>query len=270
MTTVRVIGSKGNMGREHVAAYKQCGVRIVDIGKSDIVSIASPDHTHGEYVIEALKNGSHVFCEKPICRKDWERTEILGLSRNLYVRQNFPLRYQPIFVTMKDNIPSFGEIYRVEASYNWGRTHKLTETWRKEDSDYSLVFGGMIHMIDLVVWLTRQQLDVISVAFCNKSAPEFPGPDTVTALCEMEGGGICTLTVDGGLGVDRHHHRLTIHGNRRGWTVANHAPTDKRAAIYDFVNCVEKGKGTYIDPCGMHAISVCMDIEGHIADRRAA
>lgn len=251
------------MGREHAEAYKSLGVKLVDVGKADIVSIASPDDTHAQYALEALKAGSHVFCEKPLCRKRQELGAILSCAKkkNLHVRQNFPLRHQPIFRQMKESISAYGDIYRVEASYNWGRTYKLYEDWRKEDADYSLVFGGLIHMLDLVTWMTGLKSKVVSVRSCNKSAPDFPGPDTVVAQCELENGGICTYTVDGGTGVDRHNHRLTVHGTQHGWTVVNHNPTDKRKAIIDFVEGIEKPE---LDACEVHAVELALDIDRRI------
>jgi len=227
------------MGREHVAAYRECGVKIVDV-RPDIVSIASPDDTHAEYVIEALQSGAHVFCEKPLATNRADMMEIMGLADEKCIWQNFPLRYQPLFVDLKEKIKDFGEIYRIEASYNWGRTHKLYESWRNRNPDYSLVMGGMIHMVDLVVWLTGMEIEPSMVAGVNLSAPGFPGPDTVSALCKLDNGGICNFTVDGGTGVDKHNHRITIHGTKGGITVVNHEPTDKQACIFDFVEMLEK------------------------------
>lgn len=237
--TAKVIGAEGSMGREHVAAYRECGVKIVDVAP-DIVSIASPDDTHAEYVIEALKAGAHVFCEKPLATNLDDMKKIMGLIDEKCVWQNFPLRYQPLFIDLKEKIKDFGEIYRIEASYNWGRTYKLYESWRNRNPDYSLVMGGMIHMIDLAIWLTEREIEPIMAAGVNLSAPGFPGPDTVTALCRMDNGGICNFTVDGGTGVDKHNHRITIHGTKGGITVVNHEPTNKQACIFDFVEMLEK------------------------------
>ena len=250
--TAKVIGADGNMGREHVAAYQECGVDIVDI-RPDIVSIASPDNTHGEYVIEALKQGCHVFCEKPLVTSMAQMERILDLRGGRAVWQHFPLRYQPIFMNLKNKIDDYGKIYRVEASYNWGRTHKLSETWRTKD--YSLVTGGMIHMLDIVEFITGQGALPATALGVNFSAPEYDAPDTVTALCELEEGGIGVFTVDGGTGVDFHHHRLTIHGTKGGITVVNREKTDKRAAIHDFVGRLEAG---YSDTVGFKAAAAAV------------
>jgi predicted dehydrogenase len=258
--TAKVIGADGKMGREHVAAYRECGVKIVDV-RPDIVSIASPDNTHGEYVIDALKHGCHVFCEKPLATDHRDLEEIVNLRGDRAIWQNFPLRYQPIFKMLKDKMPDFGEIYRIEASYNWGRTYKLYETWRTKD--YSLVTGGMIHMIDLVTYLTGYDIIPKSTAGINFSAPGFNGPDTVTALCEMKNGGISVFTVDGGTGVDSHHHRISIHGTKKGITLVNREPTNKRAAIYDFVKTLDEGVSKCI---GLTAVAAAIQIRNMVEE----
>jgi len=40
--------------------------KLLDDPQIDIIHIASPTHTHHEYVIAAANKGKHVFCEKPI------------------------------------------------------------------------------------------------------------------------------------------------------------------------------------------------------------
>ncbi len=183
--TATVIGADGRMGREHVAAYKACGVEVLsqDDFKEGVFSIACPDEYHGTYVGFGLVNGDHVFCENPLytTRKDGFRIKNVlgGTPKPLHLAQNFPLRYADCFENLKRE--DFGEIYRIEANYNWGRTHKLNEGWRRHDPNYSLVMGGLIHMVDLIVWITGLDMEVISAIGVNKSAPEFIGYDTVTA-----------------------------------------------------------------------------------------
>jgi len=259
--TAKVIGAAGNMGREHVAAFQGAGVSVLDADDTDIVSIASPDNTHAQYAIEALRKGQHVFCEKPVATtpKDFRDVILAGQDSGSVLWQHFPLRYQALFVGLKDKMEDFGEIYRIEASYNWGRTEKLFEGWRKTDEDYSLVMGGMIHMIDLVIWLTGQ-----IIVPCSACAIDTVGRkrwDTVTAIAQLENQAICVLTVDGGRGVKEHHHRVLVHGNKGGMTVVNHEPSNKHAMILDFVKELGKKKPRNR---GLFATSVALNINEQI------
>ena len=46
-------------------------------------------------------------------------------------------------------------IYYIEADYNYGRLKKLTHGWRSKVPNYSVTLGGGIHMLDLVLWITK-------------------------------------------------------------------------------------------------------------------
>ncbi len=240
------------MGQEHVAAYGACGVEVVRINGA-ILSIASPDESHATYIQRGHEMGALVFCEKPICRN---LGDLWRIGNGTAVAQNFPLRHQPCFTDI--DINSLGEIYRIDAAYNWGRTHKLFEGWRAEDLNYSLVMGGLIHMVDLVLWLTGLDLEVVSAIGCNKSAPGFPNYDTVTALCRLSNGGLCNLTVDGGTGVWQHSHSLRIHGTKGAVNRKNKDPTDKQACIKEFVKNIRDGKPPERD---FRATEICLQIE---------
>jgi len=215
--TATVIGANGRMGQEHVAAYRACGVELIDFDVAgndgcNIVSIASPDRTHAGYVTESLEGGCHVFCEKPLYTSFSHGFAVKRCldKHNKHLVQNFPLRHVDYFKSLKRE--DFGEIYRIDAAYNWGRTEKLYEGWRKEDPNYSLVMGGLIHMVDLILWLTGLNMEIISAIGVNKSAPDFPNYDTVMAQCRLSNGGICNLTIDGGSGILQHSHSLRIVG----------------------------------------------------------
>jgi predicted dehydrogenase len=256
--TATVIGADGRMGREHVAAYESLGVDIISVTDcidSAIVSIAAPDSEHGNYVDWALDNASHVFCEKPLYTTVQQGLEIKQLANpRLHIAQNFPLRYAPCFNLYGVD---FGDIYRVEATYNWGRTHKLSETWRASDPSYSLVLGGLIHMVDLVLYVTGLDMEVVS-AIGVKSVPNFPNFDTVMAHCRLSNGAVCNLTVDGGTGVTQHGHSLRIVGTKLNILRNNTEPTDKQAAIREFVNNIRTG-GTPVHD--FRAVDICLKIE---------
>ena len=255
--TAAIIGAFGRMGREHVAAYESCGVEIVGEDDADILSIACPDQFHSQYFLQALDETQHVFCEKPIVTNCYDLEEIkFSWKPECHIGQNFPLRHQPIFADL--DIYSYGEIYRIDAAYNWGRTHKLFEGWRKEDPNYSLVMGGLIHMVDLVLWETELDMEVVSAIGCNKSAPGFPNHDTVTAQCRLSNGGVCNLIVDGGTGIRKHTHMLRVHGTEGSHYLVNDESTDKQACIKEFVKNIREGNSPERD---FRATEICLEID---------
>ena len=46
----------------------------------DSVNVSTPDHTHAQYVIEALKRGLNVYSEKPLCTRLKDSREIIRLA----------------------------------------------------------------------------------------------------------------------------------------------------------------------------------------------
>ncbi len=46
----------------------------------DSVNVSTPDHTHAQYVIEALKRKRHVYAQKPLCTKLKDSREIQRLA----------------------------------------------------------------------------------------------------------------------------------------------------------------------------------------------
>ena len=51
-----------------------------------------------------------------------------------------------------------GNIYLYEASYDYGRIHKITSGWRGEIDNYSVMHSGGIHLIDIILWLSNQKI----------------------------------------------------------------------------------------------------------------
>ena len=52
-------------------------------GKIDAVVVATPDHSHFPICMEAMKNGIHVYVEKPLARTFWE-CELLMMAEKKY------------------------------------------------------------------------------------------------------------------------------------------------------------------------------------------
>lgn len=185
-----------------------------------IVSIATYDDCHHRQVLEALANGKHVFVEKPLCLNETEFDDIksaLDRHPELKLSSNLILRKSPRFIELKQLIAAgvFGEIYHVEGDYLYGRLHKIVSGWRGEIEGYSVMHGGGIHLIDLLLWLVGEPVVEVA-AMGNALAARDSGfryNDMVAALLRFRGGALGKVSANFGC-VHPHFHALTIYGTK--------------------------------------------------------
>lgn len=185
----------------------------------DVVSIASYDDAHYGQIRLALEHGKHVFAEKPLTLHEHEARAIAGVLAShprLHLSSNVPLRMSPRFEQVRNLVAAgeLGEIFHVEGDYDYGRRHKLADGWRGRIDYYSAVLGGAIHMVDLVRWLTGQDVTEVSCAFGSRIATRgtaFRHDDFVLAVLRLRQGG--TAKVNANLGcVSPHFHGVRLYG----------------------------------------------------------
>ncbi len=159
-----------------------------------------------------------MFVEKPLCRSNTELNTIerawITADRPALV-SNLVLREAPLWRWLDEAISDglLGEIYAVDGEYLYGRIHKITEGWRATVDDYSVFEGGAIHILDLVLTLTRQRPTKVR-AQGNRIATSdtpFRYNDYVTATYEFNSGLLVRVTSNFSC-VHRHHHVLRVYG----------------------------------------------------------
>ncbi len=184
----------------------------------DIVSIASYDDAHFTQVVATLDAGKHVFVEKPLCRsvdelrvikQSWERNGERHLASNLV------LRAAPVYQWLKRkmDVGGLGDIYAFDGDYLYGRVHKITDGWRKDVQDYSVMQGGGVHLVDLMLWLTGQKPgSVLAVGnrICTAGTP-FRYNDYMSATFQFASSLIGRITANFG-SVHRHQHVVRVFG----------------------------------------------------------
>lgn len=214
-----------DVGKREMASsrYPECRIEadpsaLLCASDIDIVSIASFDHHHANQVVQALDQGKHVFCEKPLCTTEEELDRIkAALTRNPSTRlsTNTILRMSPRFRDLRCRIGNgdLGHLYYAEADYNYGRLHKLQEGWRGAVSNYSVMLGGGIHMIDLLLWLCGRRVAEVH-AFGNKICSvgyRFNTPDFVVSTLRFDDDMLAKVTANFGC-VYPHFHKLSVYG----------------------------------------------------------
>ena len=235
-----------------------------------VVSLATYDHLHFDEVIAAFNAGKNVFVEKPLCRS----IEELGAIENTWkangtphLQSNLVLREAPVYKHLKDIIDSgeLGTIYAIDGDYLYGRLHKITEGWRENVPDYSVMEGGGIHMIDLMVWLTGERPETVATVGNNISTRDtsFDYNDFMASTFEFPSGLIGRITANFG-SVHRHHHVLRVFGTEATFIYDDMGPRihrtrdeDARAELLD-VETLPNHKGALI-PGFIDAILVGTD-----------
>lgn len=194
---------------------------ILRSAETSIVALATFDHCHAQEIIDALSVGKHVFVEKPLCttegelravKKAWEAHQ--GACK---LTSNLILRAAPLYQWLRESIAAgeFGEIYSIDGEYLFGRIEKITQGWRKDMPDFSVMESGGVHMIDLVLWLTGQRPTSVVASGNNLSTrgSAFHYNDFVTSILQFDSGLVGRITANFGC-VHRHHHVLRIYGTK--------------------------------------------------------
>lgn len=138
----------------------------------DAVSVMTPNYTHAEISIAALRAGKHVLCEKPMavtleeCEAMAEAAKLSG--KKLMIGQN--QRLTPAHKKVKALIES-GKIGEV-LSFSTVFAHSGTESWSidgqnswftdKTKSSFGALADLGIHKTDLIVYLTGVKIVKVS------------------------------------------------------------------------------------------------------------
>ena len=185
----------------------------------DLVSIASYDDAHAREVLAALAAGKHVFVEKPLCLTEAELAAVQRAAREAkrHLASNLVLRAAPLYRHLKTLVArgDLGTIYAFDGDYLYGRLHKITDGWRGEIPDYSVMLGGGIHLVDLMLGISGQRPSAVSASGnrISTSGTRFASHDFVAATYEFPSGLVGRITANFG-SVHRHHHVVRVFGTR--------------------------------------------------------
>ena len=204
------------------------GKRLVENAKEvltdpaiDVVSIATFDDAHFEQVRMGIRHGKHILIEKPMCQTREQAVCIRQeLNHNPHVRlsSNHVLRMSSRFQELRSRIQSgeLGEVFYIEGDYQYGRMEKLTSGWRGKIDFYSVVQGGAIHLVDLLLWLLDDEIEEVS-SMANRMASRGTGfrfDDTVVSLLKLKSGVIAKVSANFGC-VRPHFHAVQVFGSKK-------------------------------------------------------
>ena len=125
----------------------------------DIISICTPNGLHAEQSIEALENGFHVLCEKPLAIHSSDGQKMIEAARQnhkkLFVVKS--TRFNRVTIALKNliNNNALGKIYSFQMNCFWNRTDEyyLNDAWRGTlDLDGGVLYTQFSHYLDILSW----------------------------------------------------------------------------------------------------------------------
>lgn len=127
----------------------------------DVIDIAVPQHLHHEIVMEAARNGKHIFCEKPMAMSSAEAEAMLRACEanqvHHYLNHNY--RRVPALQLAKKLIAGgkLGKIYHWRCAYqqDWIMDPQFPLTWQlqKEKAQAGPQWDLNSHCVDLALFL---------------------------------------------------------------------------------------------------------------------
>jgi predicted dehydrogenase len=185
----------------------------------DLVDIVAPTTEHFEISKLAITMGKHVFVEKPLCRSDKELKKIRRAwgDKKPALMANLVLRAAPLYRRIQKMIVAgkLGKIYAMDGDYLYGRVHKITTGWRSKDKGYSVMAGGGVHLLDLILGFAGETPNWVTATgnrICTRGS-RFQRKDFVSAIFEFPSGLVARITANFGC-VHKHQHTLRIFGTR--------------------------------------------------------
>jgi len=156
----------------------------------DVISIVSNEDTHGPLAMEAIKQGKHVFIEKPIATKYCEAVVIERLAKehNVVVMVGNISRFSQPYASIKRAIErgAIGHVGMIRAKRNFSKA--WFEHFGKRVHP---VYESGIHDLDLILWYANDRC--ISVSAVERNMSGYEHPDLFSAILTFENGVVASL-----------------------------------------------------------------------------
>ncbi|SIT44712.1 Oxidoreductase domain protein [Paraburkholderia ribeironis] len=218
--------------------YRDYAELLADAGV-DAVWLVTPSSLHAQQIVDALRAGKHVFCEKPLS------LDLAECERVLAEAARYP-HLQATIGFMRRFDPSYKDAFDRIAAGQIGRPFLVrSQTTDKNDTDgffvrFAASSGGIfldctVHDIDVARWLLGKpratRVFAAGAVALHDGLREFGDVDNGVAICEFEGGKLAMFYAS----------RTQAHGNdthsevigTAGALTIGRNPRANRVEIYD-------------------------------------
>ncbi len=195
-------GSRLGLGRAYSSVEQ-----LLDDESIDVVHICTPNVTHAEFAVAALRAGKHVICEKPLATSVEEAEVLTGLARTLGRTAAVPFiyRFHPMVREARARVREgqVGRVLTVQGSFlqDWLLSSD-DDDWRVDESlgGPSRAFADIgSHLCDVIEFILDDRISRLAAltrtAFNHRGGREVRTEDIVSVVFETRAGAVGTLLI---------------------------------------------------------------------------
>jgi len=168
---------------------------MLDTVPCDVVEVCDYFGKRAAVVIEALRRGKHVLCDKPICTtlEEFRQIQKLRNERGLVVSIALDLRDRGNYQRMRELVQdgAIGEVHGVSVSGQHPLLIGIRPAWYFEEGKHGGTLNDLsVHAFDIIRWITSMEfVEITAARNWNAFAKDFPHfHDGAQFLAQMENG----------------------------------------------------------------------------------
>lgn len=158
----------------------------------DLIAISTNHNTHAKFIIEALKAGKHVYCEKPLCLTLDELADIeetySASKGELFCGLN--RRYAPLVQQIKQEMKTD----KIPAVYDYIANAGFipNDHWTQDETvGGGRIVGEAVHFVDTIQYLDGSPIAEMQVTFAKNEA--YPKDDNAFIAIKFKSGAIANI-----------------------------------------------------------------------------
>lgn len=163
--------------------------KLLEDGDINLIAISTQHNNHSKFIIEALKAGKNVYCEKPLCLSLAELEQIEAAyaenSGELFCGLN--RRHAPLIQEIKKEL----QTGRIPAVYDYiaNAGYIPPDHWTQDESrGGGRIIGEAIHFIDTIQFLDGSEIVDLKVNYAAN--PAYPKKDNAIITLRFSSGAI--------------------------------------------------------------------------------
>lgn len=175
--------------------------KLVALPEVEIVVVATPHDQLPAVTLGAVQAGKHVLVEKPAARSAAELQPLVALAsqRRVVFKAGFNYRFHPAIRRAADLLRSgeIGTVRHLTARHGHGGRKGLEKEWRADpgQSGGGQLLDQGVHLVDLLRWLSGEELASVQAVVATEFWPTQPLEDTAFCLFRTTSGVTCSLLV---------------------------------------------------------------------------